>query len=172
MKIALARSLVFAGFVAAAASGGGTAAKAQGFPPGSYQQSCTQIHWAGTTLVAECRRRDGRMAGTGLPDAQRCRGDIANNNGQLQCLGGQPPRAAEPSPGYGQRGPEYPRPGYHEGERREEGYGERRQRCEELRDRQRELRDRLETAPYDEHGRMEHRLREMREEGERLGCSR
>ena len=76
---------------------GATSAAAQAFPPGSYQGSCTQVHWAGTTLVAECRRHDSRTTGTGLPNASRCTGDIANNDGQLICShGASPPPAATP----------------------------------------------------------------------------
>src|SRR5262249_28151821 len=53
-------------------------ARAQNFPPGSYQRHCKQVHWAGRTLVAECQRADGRYSGTGLADAAHCHGDIAN----------------------------------------------------------------------------------------------
>jgi hypothetical protein len=157
-----------------------TSAQAQALPPGSHQRSCTQIHWAGSTLVAECRRRDGRSTGTGLPDARRCTAEIVNNDGQLQCGGSAPPRGpapgygAPPGPDYGPRGPggyEERRPGGYE-ERRSGGYEERRTRCEELRERQREVRDRLEETPWDRRERLEYRLRELRDERDRLGCGR
>lgn len=146
----------------------GTPAQAQAFPPGSYQESCRQVHWAGGTLVAECRRRDGRMTGTGLPDARRCGGDIANNDGNLICLAGgaAPPREARPGQGYGPRS----EPGYRTPAAG--GYDERRGRCEEIRGREHEMRERLGYAPPEERERIEHRLRELHEDRERLGCAR
>jgi hypothetical protein len=59
MTFSLARSLTFAALALGILAVGATSAQAQAVPPGSYQSSCTQIHWAGTTLVAECRTRDG-----------------------------------------------------------------------------------------------------------------
>jgi hypothetical protein len=124
VKLLLARQVLLAGLFLVPFLHG-KAAKAQALPSGSYQASCAQVHWAGTTLVAECRRRDGRMTGTGLPDAQRCKADIANNNGQLQCTTGSGARAPAPTPppeGYGQRRePSYAAPVY--GEDRERGRG-------------------------------------------------
>lgn len=146
-------------------------AHAQGFPPGSYHESCRQVHWAGATLVAECRRRDGRMTGTGLPDARRCGGEIANNDGHLICLAGgaAPPRAVappEPAQGYEpRREPGYRTPAAG-------GYDERRGRCEEIRGREHEMRERLGYAPPEERERIEHRLRELHGDRERLGCER
>lgn len=135
-------------------------AAAQEFPQGSYLQSCAQIHWSGSTLVAECQRRDGRYTGTGLANARSCAGDISNDNGQLRCqYGGQR--------GYGSPGPEYGRPGYGG----YGGYGDRRERCEELRHRRHELRERIESTPWGpEREHLEHRLHEIREARERLGC--
>jgi hypothetical protein len=85
MSIAPMRPLVVAALILAASVIGGPVARAQALPQGSYQRSCEQIHWAGTTLVAECKRADGRKTGAGLPNANKCVGDIGNNNGQLQC---------------------------------------------------------------------------------------
>jgi hypothetical protein len=98
------------------------------------------------------------MNGTGLPNAQRCNGDIVNNNGQLQCGGaGGQPRGAAPPPGYAP-------PGYG-------GYDEHRARCEEIRHREEELRQRLQYTPWGpDRERLEGRLRETHEDGERLGC--
>ena len=157
-------------------------ARAQAFPPGSYQQSCTQVHWAGSTLVAECRRADGRMTGTGLPDAGRCTGGIANVNGQLTCGAGGPPAAArgpgreEPrqgfNPGYGP-GPQEPRPEFRPGYGAAGDYGDRRAHCEELAQREGWLRGRLQAEPYGpERERFEYRLRETHEDRERTGCFR
>ena len=100
-------------------------AAAQGLPPGSYLRSCTGAMLRGDTLVAACRREDGREQRTSLPDVLRCVGEIGNNNGNLQCNygGGR----AGPGPGYEER--RYGGPGY--GERR---YGEdTRERCYGLR---------------------------------------
>jgi hypothetical protein len=85
MSITPLRSLVVASLILGGGAFGGPAARAQGLPQGSYQRSCEQIHWAGTTLVAECKQADGRKTGTGLANANKCVGDIGNNNGQLQC---------------------------------------------------------------------------------------
>lgn len=54
-------------------------------PRGSYQQSCRNIDTDGRTLQAECRDRNGRWRYTELDDYRRCRGDIANYDGVLQC---------------------------------------------------------------------------------------
>jgi hypothetical protein len=65
-------------------------AQAQGLPQGSYLQSCGNAAIQGDTLFAVCRSADGRDVRASLPSVSRCTGDIANNNGLLQCGGGQP----------------------------------------------------------------------------------
>lgn len=140
-------------------------AAAQGLPQGSYLRSCMGAALRGDTLVASCRRADGREQRTSLPDVRRCVGDIGNNNGNLQCnyAGGR----AGPGPGYEER--RYGEPGY--GERR---YGEEvRERCFGLRRESDELRSRMEREfnPM-ERSRTEGRLRELREQEERMGCRR
>src|SRR5689334_23742967 len=110
-------------------------AAAQGLPQGSYLGSCAGAALRGDTLVASCRRADGREQRTSLPDVRRCVGDIGNNNGNLQCnyAGGR----AGPGPGYEER--RYGEPGY--GERR---HGEEvRERCFGLRRESDELRSRM-----------------------------
>src|SRR5438094_7394932 len=77
-------------------------AAAQGLPQDSYLRSCTGAGLHGDTLVATCRRPDGREQRSSLADVRRCVGDIGNNNGNLHCSyggGGQ----AGPPPGYGER---------------------------------------------------------------------
>lgn len=162
-------------------------ARAQNFPPGSYQRNCKQVHWAGRTLVAECQRADGRYSGTGLADAARCHGDIANIDGQLRCVAeGSPAQGHAPPPNY-QPGspppnyqPGYPPPNYQPGY---PGYGpppanagedEHRTRCEELWHHEHEIRERLEATPLGDpdHERLEHRLHEVHEDRERSGCER
>ena len=54
-------------------------------PRGSYRQSCNDEHLRGDTLIAVCRRAEGRMERTSLDRVNRCVGDIANINGQLRC---------------------------------------------------------------------------------------
>src|SRR5207248_6395652 len=132
---------------------------------GSYLRSCTGAMLRGDTLVATCRRGDGREQRTSLADVQRCVGDIGNNNGNLQC-----------NYGSGRAGPG---PGYDERRRGESGYGERRsgedtrERCYGLRREADELRVRMdrEFNPM-ERARTEGRLREVREQEERMGCRR
>jgi hypothetical protein len=138
-------------------------AAAQGLPQGSYLSSCMGAALRGDTLVATCRRADGREQRTSLADVRRCVGDIGNNNGNLQCNygGGR----AGPAPGYDERrGPGY-------GERR---YGEdTRERCYGLRREADELRVRLDREfNLMERARTEGRLHEVREQEERMGCRR
>src|ERR1700746_2255497 len=90
-------------------------------PPGSYTQSCRDIRMQGTTLTAVWRRACGRGEQLTALNVAHCVGDIGNNNGQLQCNGGQPaaplipPRQGAaplyPAPGYTPP-PVYPAPGY------------------------------------------------------------
>src|SRR5437762_14340110 len=97
-------------------------AAAQGRPQGSYLQSCMGAALHGDTLVATCRRADGREQRTSLADVRRCVGDIGNNNGNLQCnYGGS---RAGPGPGYDER--RRGEPGYDERRHGETCYDERR----------------------------------------------
>ena len=155
-------------------------AQAQGVPPGSYRQSCTDVHIERGALVATCRGEHGRTTRSALADVGRCVGDIGNINGVLQCnypngqaranvLPGPGYAAPQPQPGYG--GPRYGEqaPGY--GERRygEGGYGsDFRERCAGLHRQAEELRYRLERErdPGDR-ARIEGRLRELHEQEER-----
>ena len=150
-------------------------AAAQGLPQGSYLRSCMGAALRGDTLVATCRRADGREQRTSLPDVRRCVGDIGNNNGNLQCSYAGGPGG--PPPGYGERG--YGERGYGERGYGERGYGERRygeearERCFGLHRETDDLRIRLdrEFNPM-ERARTEGRLREVREQEERMGCRR
>ncbi|HEX3860257.1 MAG TPA: hypothetical protein VHY35_01030 [Stellaceae bacterium] len=64
---------------------GSLPAQAQGMPQGSYLRSCSDVSAGGDTLVATCRRIDGRSDRTALAGFRRCVGDIGNDNGTLQC---------------------------------------------------------------------------------------
>ena len=54
-------------------------------PPGTYQQSCKNISVRGDDLRARCKDAYGRYQNTVLDHADRCWGDISNNNGNLTC---------------------------------------------------------------------------------------
>jgi len=54
-------------------------------PPGSYQQSCKNISVHGDDLRARCKDNYGNYRDTVLDHADRCWGDISNNNGNLVC---------------------------------------------------------------------------------------
>jgi hypothetical protein len=140
MSIAPTQRWVCFAFVLGATVLGTASVQAQGLPGGSYQRTCKQIHWAGTTLVGECLTADGRYTGTGLPNAHKCAGDIGNNNGRLQCTyaggalspGASPVPQGQPAPaqgygqpgyGYGQPGYGYSQPGYGYGQPSGPGYG-------------------------------------------------
>lgn len=56
-------------------------------PGGSYQQTCRNIGVRGSTLYAECQNTGGGWQSTQLRDYNRCRGEIQNVNGSLQCTG-------------------------------------------------------------------------------------
>jgi hypothetical protein len=123
-------------------------------PQGSYLRTCTDPRVEGRTLVAVCRRVDGREQRTALADIEHCIGDIGNNNGVLQCNRGPVGPEHPPAP--------YPAPAPRYGEGRE--YWE---HCERLEHAQRELFERLQyTPPGEERERLEHRLREVHEERE------
>lgn len=60
-------------------------AMAQDYPSGTYQQSCKNISVRGDDLRARCKDNYGRYHDTVLDHADRCWGDISNNNGNLTC---------------------------------------------------------------------------------------
>ena len=148
-------------------------AYAQAPPPGSYQQSCRDIRMQGSTLSALCRRANNRGEQPTALNVAHCAGDIGNNNGQLQCNGGQseapppPPPRQGAAPGYpAYPAPAYPAPGSGPPPRygEEQGY---RERCEGLRHAEREIRDRLAYTPYgEERVRLQYRLGQVHAERE------
>src|SRR4029077_15005953 len=79
-------------------------AHAQGVPQGTYLNSCSNTAIQGDSLVATCRRTDGREQTSRLGGVRNCIGDIGNSNGILQCglKGGGQARGqlvAGPAPG-------------------------------------------------------------------------
>ena len=73
--------------VLALAFGTATPSFAQSAPGGSYQQTCRNIGVRGSTLYADCQNTGGGWQSTQLRDYNRCRGEIQNINGSLQCTG-------------------------------------------------------------------------------------
>jgi CVNH domain len=54
-------------------------------PPGSYISTCKDVHMKGTTLYASCNNGKDRWLSVELHEANKCSGDIANQNGALRC---------------------------------------------------------------------------------------
>jgi len=59
-----------------------------GVPNGSYTQTCQDVHIDGDDLKARCQAADGNWHNAKLDDYQKCRGDVANENGKLRCVSG------------------------------------------------------------------------------------
>jgi hypothetical protein len=130
----------------------------------------------GTTLTAVCRRAGGRGEQPTALNVARCVGDIGNNNGQLQCNGGQP---AAPRPPRQGAAPGYPGPGYPPSPGTgypPQGYGPEdrwseaqafREHCERLRSAEHEVRNRLAYTPYgEEREQLQYRLGQIHQERE------
>ncbi|HEV3036189.1 MAG TPA: CVNH domain-containing protein [Candidatus Angelobacter sp.] len=62
----------------------GTTLSAQGFPSGSYQQTCRNIGVDGSTLHATCQDGNGNWRNSEI-NFQRCGNDVVNDNGNLRC---------------------------------------------------------------------------------------
>jgi hypothetical protein len=58
---------------------------AQPIPPGSYKQSCSDIHVRDGQLFARCTKSQGRRVRSSISLAVCPHRDIANSNGQLVC---------------------------------------------------------------------------------------
>jgi len=58
-------------------------------PPqrGDYVETCRDIRRNGSTLYAQCQKKDGGWRSTSL-DTRNCRGQIVNDNGYLTCAQG------------------------------------------------------------------------------------
>jgi hypothetical protein len=54
-------------------------------PPGSYIATCKDVKLQGSVLSATCNDGKDRWRSTSLRDANKCSGDIANQNGTLRC---------------------------------------------------------------------------------------
>jgi CVNH domain len=56
-----------------------------GAPYGGYSQTCQDIRTSGTTLLANCQRRNGKWKQSSLRNFNRCSSEIENDNGRLVC---------------------------------------------------------------------------------------
>lgn len=54
-------------------------------PRGSYLRSCRDVAMRGDSLLAVCRRINGRWQPTRLDRVRGCIGDIGNDDGNLVC---------------------------------------------------------------------------------------
>ncbi len=54
-------------------------------PPGSYIATCKDVRLQGSMLSATCNDGKDHWRTTSLRDANKCNGDIANQNGTLRC---------------------------------------------------------------------------------------
>ena len=54
-------------------------------PPGSYIATCKDVRLQGAALLASCKDAKDRWHKAELLDANKCAGDIANQNGTLRC---------------------------------------------------------------------------------------
>ena len=54
-------------------------------PPGSYIATCKDVKLQGSMLSATCNDGKDHWRNTSLHDANKCNGDIANQNGTLRC---------------------------------------------------------------------------------------
>ncbi len=55
-------------------------------PPGSYIATCKDVRLQGNTLSATCNDGKDHWRNTSMRDANKCGGDIANQNGTLRCV--------------------------------------------------------------------------------------
>lgn len=69
------------GKLVCASGGGGSKAK---LPRGSWSDSCRNARMVGDRLIADCKRRDGGWT-TSAIRADKCRKNVANDNGRLVC---------------------------------------------------------------------------------------
>jgi hypothetical protein len=76
---------------------GRSAAAQEANPPGSYQQTCTDISLKKGDLHARCKDEKGKTHSTKLSHYEKCGSDIANKNGHLECARGEGGDHSQPS---------------------------------------------------------------------------
>lgn len=56
-----------------------------GAPYGGYSQTCQNIRTSGSTLLANCQKKNGKWKQSSLRNFNQCSSQIENNNGKLVC---------------------------------------------------------------------------------------
>jgi hypothetical protein len=56
-----------------------------GAPYGGYSQTCQDIRTSGSTLQANCQKKNGKWRQASLRNFNQCTSEIENNNGKLVC---------------------------------------------------------------------------------------
>ena len=79
---------------------GGAGAAQEANPPGSYQQTCSDISVKKGTLYARCQDEKGKAHSAKLSHYEKCGTDIANKNGDLQCAHGEGGAPSQPRGSY------------------------------------------------------------------------
>ena len=79
---------------------GASGAAQEANPPGSYQQTCSDISVKKGSLYARCQDEKGKAHSTKLSHYEKCGADIANKNGNLQCAHGEGGASAQPRGSY------------------------------------------------------------------------
>jgi hypothetical protein len=73
-------------------------------PPGSYQQTCTDISVKKGNLYAKCQDEKGQARSARLSNYEKCSTEIVNKNGSLKCAStnapAQPPGSVLPPGSY------------------------------------------------------------------------
>jgi CVNH domain len=78
---------------------GGAVAVQEANPPGSYQQTCSDISVKKETLHAKCQDEKGKAHSAKLSHYGQC-ADIVNKNGSLQCAHGEGGAPSQPPGSY------------------------------------------------------------------------
>lgn len=84
------------GFGQAGSAGG----PQEGNPPGSYQQTCSDISVRKGNLYAKCQNEKGKAHSSKLTHYEKCGTDIVNKNGSLQCARGEHGAPSQPPGSY------------------------------------------------------------------------
>lgn len=56
-----------------------------GVPYGGYSQTCQNIRTSGSTLLANCQKKNGKWKQSSLRNFNQCSSQIENDNGKLVC---------------------------------------------------------------------------------------
>ncbi len=78
----------------------GAVAAQEANPPGSYQQTCTDISVKKGKLYARCQDEKGKAHSAKLSHYERCGSEIVNKNGSLECARGEGGAPSQPAGSY------------------------------------------------------------------------